>query len=356
MPTGSNCKLGLPNTASDPTEIDVPAGPSGMVVRYPGAVGVVGNQAFLMKSGVLGIGLRGVSGISLNNDGGVGVAGLGVKVGVAGDSTGAFSVGTRGVADFMGVLGTASTVITTKMVVGVHGETLNTGGIGVNGQSGSFIGVRGLAGERKTGPSPVGAGVMGIGKMGSQGVVGMATAPAFAGFFLGDLVATGAKAAAVPFPDGSRRLLYSVESPESWFEDFGTGRLVRGRGTVKIDQAFRGVVRGAYHVFLSPEGDCQGLFVARKSAGGFEVRESQGGRSSIRFSYRLIARRKDVAAPRFAKARLPIMPKGADAPVQAPESLPAPTVAEARRSIGQVGKNALRRARRPRGQAARRNR
>ena len=338
MPTGSNFILGQSNTASDATELDVPGGPSGLVVRYPGAVGIVGNQSALTRSGLLGIGLRGVSGISLNRDGGVGVAGLGVKVGVAGDSVGALAVGTRGAADFLGVVGTASTVITSKLVAGVHGETSNPAGFGVSGQSGSFFGVRGLAGNLKTAPSPLGAGVLGVGTMGSQGVMGIASAPGFAGIFFGDLAATGAKSAAVPFPDGSRRLLYSLESPESWFEDFGTGRLVRGRGTVKIDQAFRGVVRGAYHVFLSPEGDCQGLYVARKSAGAFEVRESQGGRSSIRFSYRIVARRKDVAAPRFAKVRLPVMPKGADAPIQSPEVPRAPTVAEARRSIGQARK------------------
>lgn len=346
MPTGSNFKLGLSNTASDPTELDVPGGPSGLVVRYPGALGVVGNQSALMKSGVFGLGLRGVTGMSFNNDGGVGVAGLGLKIGVAGDSFGALSVGTRGNADFLGVIGTATTSITSKLVAGVHGESANRAGFGVNGQSGSFFGVRGLAGNLKLGPSPVGAGVLGVGTMGSQGVVGMAAPPAFAGLFFGDIATTGVKSAAVPFPDGSRRLLYAVESPESWFEDFGAGRLVRGRATVKVDPGFRAVVRGAYQVFLSPEGDCQGLYVARKSGGGFEVRESQGGRSNIRFGYRVVARRKDVAAPRFARAKFPPMPADVDAPIGTPEAPAVPTLAKARASALSLRKTARRGARR----------
>jgi hypothetical protein len=346
MPTGSNFILGTANTASDPTVLDVPTGPSGVLVRYPGAVGIVGNQSFIMRSGVFGMGQRGVSGMSFNNDVGIGVAGLGQKIGVSGDSFGGLSVGTRGNADFLGVIGTATTSITGKFVAGVHGESLNRLGIGVSGQSGSFIAVRGLAGNMKSAPSPVGAGVMGIGTMGSQGVVGQANAPGFAGLFFGNIATTGAKSAAVPFPDGSRRLLYAVESPESWFEDFGAGRLVRGRATVKIDPGFRAVVRGAYQVFLTPEGDCQGLYVARKSGGGFEVRESNGGRSSIRFGYRIVARRKDVEAPRFARAKLPPMPAGIDAPIATPEAPPVPTLAKARASALAVLKTARRGARR----------
>ena len=43
-----------------------------------------------------------------------------------------------------------------------------------------------------------------------------------AGYFAGDVTITGnltlngMKSAAVPFPDGSRRLLYCMESPELW--------------------------------------------------------------------------------------------------------------------------------------------
>jgi len=112
-----------------------------------------------------------------------------------------------------------------------------------------------------------------------------------------------------------------VQSPESWFEDFGTARLVRGRATVRLDRGFAAVVRrDRLHVFLTPEGECRGLYVSRKSAAGFEVRELQRGTSSVRFTYRVVARRKDVDAPRLARVKLPARPQRADAPIpDAPE-------------------------------------
>ena len=130
----------------------------------------------------------------------------------------------------------------------------------------------------------------------------------------GMVTAMGAKPAAVPFPDGSRRLLYCTESPLCWFEDFGSARLARGRAVVKLDADFAKVVKlDECHVFLTPEGDCRGLYVRRKGGGSFEVRELQGGSSSVRFSYRIVARRKDVPGKRFAKAEtaMPQPPKPA---------------------------------------------
>jgi hypothetical protein len=45
---------------------------------------------------------------------------------------------------------------------------------------------------------------------------------------------------------------------------------------------------------LTPEGDSRGLYIRKRSASGFEVREQQGGRSSLTFSYRVVARRFDL--------------------------------------------------------------
>jgi hypothetical protein len=136
----------------------------------------------------------------------------------------------------------------------------------------------------------------------------------------GNLLVTGTKSAAVPFPDGSRRALYCMESPELWFEDFGTAKLKRGRAVVRLDADFAKVIkRGDYRVFFTPEGDCRGLYVRRKSAASFEVRELMGGKSSIAFSYRIVGRRKDIGGRRrFAKVdtRLPIPAAATRAPRQ----------------------------------------
>jgi hypothetical protein len=148
------------------------------------------------------------------------------------------------------------------------------------------------------------------------GVLGQATGTNFAGVFQGDVVifgklivselnVMGAKSAIVPFPSGSHHRMYCVESPESWFEDFGQAELTAGKATVMIDPDFACVICGSYHVFLTPYGDSQGLFVHDRGSKSFEVHEQKGGTSNLTFSYRVIAPRKDIEGQRFERVKLP---------------------------------------------------
>ena len=185
---------------------------------------------------------------------------------------------------------------------GVKGEAIR-GGFGVLGVTTSF-------------PTSPGAGVTGACGGNGFGIFGFNPDPGgFAGYFAGKVHADGeitapVKNAIVPFPDGSKRLLHCMESPEHWFEDFGSARLKRGRATVKLDADFGKVVMlDGYRVFLTPEGDCKGLYVQSKGDASFEVRELQGGTSSIAFSYRIVAKRKDIKRhTRFAKIETPVIP------------------------------------------------
>jgi len=87
--------------------------------------------------------------------------------------------------------------------------------------------------------------------------------------------------------------LQSVQSPEAWFEDFGSGALKSGALVVNIDPLFAQTINldMDYHIFLTPLGDCNGLYVTNKTATGFEVRELGGGLSNVSFDYRIIAKR-----------------------------------------------------------------
>jgi hypothetical protein len=208
----------------------------------------------------------------------------------------------------------------------------STRGNGVVASTDSITGTGVLGRADATGPAgfvPSTVGVLGTSR-GGTGVLG-STATGLAGFFvgpvtvLGNVVVTGAKSAAVPHPDGSHRLTYAVESPESWFEDFGRDYLSDGRALVRLDPDFAAVVNGDYHVFLTPEGDCAGLFVSARAQDGFEVREQQGGRSSLPFSYRVAARRRDLRVQRLQPVELPPPPEVADV---SPRTLPPPEVAE----------------------------
>ena len=116
-----------------------------------------------------------------------------------------------------------------------------------------------------------------------------------------------------------------------------------GRTVVKLDADFAKVIkRGDYRVFVTPEGDCRGLYVRRKT-NSFEVRELTGGKSSIAFSYRIVGRRKDIKQHRrFAKfdPRLPLPTRA----TRAPPRKPAPTAGELRAFVARVEKEARERA------------
>ena len=146
----------------------------------------------------------------------------------------------------------------------------------------------------------------------------------------GNLGCTGSKSAVVPVDGGTRKVaLYAVEAPENWFEDFGTGQLSRGSAVVQLDPTFGQTVNSGdeYHVFLTPKGDCKGLYVANETADSFEVRELGGGTASVAFDYRIIARRKGYESVRLADrtkqfenaANEPQPRPGPNAPVKLPD-------------------------------------
>jgi hypothetical protein len=232
-----------------------------------------------------------------------------------------------------------------------------TGPTGVYGFSPQGVGVMGAT-AGSTHASIMGvhgaAGVLGVGSPGGQGVVGrvpvartsvdfnaiavrgtvVGTPPKnrtkvgpYAGWFdgpvqvngllsvsdvvvTGDFTVLGTKSAAVPFPDGSHRRLYCVESPECWFEDFGEAKLVKGKATIKLPRDFATAIKTAsYHVFLGAYGSSNGLHVSKRTRAGFVVEEQGKGKSSLKFSYRIVGKRKDIEAKRFARIVVPEIPK-----------------------------------------------
>jgi hypothetical protein len=179
----------------------------------------------------------------------------------------------------------------------------------------------GVFGSSASRPGVIGTSNTAVGVVGfsnAVGIFGQTNNPAgLAGLFQGNVAVNGTlgaivKNAVVPFPDGTQRVLHCVESPEHWFEDFGIAKLKNGRATVKLDPDFAKVVTASdYHVFIVPGADCRGLYVRRKTAKSFEVRELQEGTSSVTFSYNIVARRKDIKHHRrFARidAGLPVLP------------------------------------------------
>jgi hypothetical protein len=279
--------------------------------------GVVGMSATTTKSGVFGFNASG--------DGVLGISGTTSKSGVFG-----FNPSSSGVA--FGVFGRCDS----PNGAGVSGRNVNgdavsgfsDGNVGVAGTSGAYIGVYGLGPHMGLEAEGGNAGALAYSPTG-HGVIGIAhTRGKYAGAFSGDVLIAGSltvlgavpKSAAVRVGKEYRRL-YSMESPESWFEDFGEASLRRGRVIVRLPADFAPLVHtNGYHVFVTPHGDCGGLFVSSRTRTQFEVRELNGGRSTVGFSYRIVAKRKDIPGKRLEKVKLPDLPKPAGA-----ERRPVPT-------------------------------
>ena len=257
-----------------------------------------------------GNGVIGECDLNVNSYGVYGISDIGIAV--RGQST-ASGTGVHGTSySSNGVLGQSTSGI------GVYGKTA-TGLYGVVGSSGTSQGSAGLLGIA-TGPNAVGFGTV---------TTGGAT---FAGYFNGTTVVngafavTGSKSAAVKDAAGDYRLMYSVESPEAWFEDFGTGTLANGKAEIKIDPPFAHHIRtDQYHVFITEHDQHNALHVTGRMAQGFTVQADDAtlkakGKSAASvagtFSWRVVAKRADIKGERLAKFTMP-------PPLVAPE---APTL------------------------------
>jgi hypothetical protein len=306
--------------------------------------GVIGEA-----SGVLGV--AGVYGTSPE----IGVEGTAGTLGLLGTATGSplneLTVGVEGSSPEDGVVGFSSTQLAPYYFAGVTGSATSTSGLGAgvsgftNSDQGTGVYGEGLSASQNARTiSNTGFGVWGdTGLTNGVAVIGTAddgtagefvngftntSAPALVAFsnngassgqtvfvasslsgqscgidVLGNLFCTGTKNAIVPVDEGKRYVAMSaVESPQNWFEDAGSAQLANGAAVVGLDPNFIQTVNTAkeYQVFLTPYGDCKGLYVTNRSAGSFEVHELGGGTASISFGYRIMALRKNYENVRFA--------------------------------------------------------
>ena len=119
---------------------------------------------------------------------------------------------------------------------------------------------------------------------------------------------------------GSVISAYTPKSAQPTVEDVGSAQLVRGIATVTLDPTFAATVDTStpYHVFLTPDGDTRGLFVAEKTPRGFIVRETQGGRSTLAFDYRIVATDRGQAGQRIKIVPAAALPNAPHAPAAEP--------------------------------------
>jgi hypothetical protein len=259
---------------------------------------------------------------------GLGIRAMAPRGGVEGYASRSDGIGTLGMNSYtgsqgrgIGLYGQVNAGVTSIAVYGLNysphdGPTPGAGGFGVYGLSQKGHGLVGAT------ASAGAAAVVGA----TNGVAG-----AYAATFYGPAVVSGdftvvggAKSAAVPHPDGSHRRLYCVESPESWFEDFGSAKLVCGDADVALDPDFAAVVDTSdYHVFLTGYDGLSDLSVCDRTSEGFRVRATRGAGDGT-FSWRVVAKRKDIAAPRFETVETPKEPALPPVPDSVYQEAPAP--------------------------------
>jgi hypothetical protein len=287
-----------------------------------------------------GTGLRGSSnsnnGVKGTSTSSTGVAGTSTSgYGVSGSSTygAAGVIGTT--AEDAGVLGKATDYGngvsgSSSLGYGVYGST--TGGTGT-----AIFGYESSTGTGVSGESGSGSG--GFFESGYWGVVGESGAYPLVGLngsgtgvfyvdYNGDIIFSGGLMQFTDVAHGGKTVLksFTAKMASPTVEDTGTAQLVGGSAAVRLDRTFAASIEPtiAYRVFLTPGGDTRGLYVATKTAAGFIVRESQGGRSSVSFDYRIVATAAGQAGQRMtiaSTATLPHAPAAHAAP-RTPTAIP----------------------------------
>lgn len=246
------------------------------------AVADVGIGAFgqsRSNSGVQGQSATGIGVLGITEQGLAGVRGFSAT------RTGVFGESSQGA----GVLGVSP----------VHAIR----GVSMGGNATSSIGVGGVS---DVGAGAVGASTRGIGVVGHapRGTAGLFVGPVVV---QGSLQVTGAKSAAIRHADGTHRLVFCVESPQSWLEGFGEAELRGASLKVPLAKDFAPLIkRGDYQVFLSAYGP-ESVYVARRGKDGFEIARqpsAEGKPRPVTVGYRIVGRRADVKAERLPKSKL----------------------------------------------------
>jgi hypothetical protein len=272
----------------------------------------------------------GVGGFGKSSSNGVGVFGAGNNqianiILPSSGSGGAFQGST------IGAVGYGLTVATGTGIVG-GGNNITNPNTYPNGSGGAFTGnAAGVVGWGKT--VATGIGVIGVGNNTTTSLPATGSGGAFTGTVCGvygyatnttnsnryggyfetagayayvgvrynntnrKILGTNSVSTIIKNTKGDLVILTCPEAPETVFQDFGIGQLVNGHAHIEIDPdlAININVDESHplKVYITPEGDCNGIYVTNKSANGFDVIELMGGASNVTFSWQIVATRAD---------------------------------------------------------------
>lgn len=225
-------------------------------------------------------------------------------------SVGVFATNASTTAGAMGILGQTAASSGTGTGAGVVGS--NTA---APASASSNIGTVGVIGYTTSAAATAGAA---FNLLLSGGYFETANGYAYVGAYTANtdyaILGSGTKSTIVNDISEKPVVMFCTEAPEVLFQDMGTAKLVNGKATVKLDPTFaKNIIVNENHslrVFVQLEGNCNGVYVANKTADGFEVVELNGGTSNVSFTWTIYGNRIDETNSKFQDLRYPSAPRG----------------------------------------------
>lgn len=144
------------------------------------------------------------------------------------------------------------------------------------------------------------------------------------GFGATKITGLGAVAEIIPTENHGRISLTCPESPEYWYQDYGTVELVNGKAHVDLDPILADIVfideKNPIRVFCTPVNMLyfNGVTITNQTATGFDLVELNGGTNSGKLDYQIIVKPKtNYGEGRFPQAPGPLYLKRDKEPISA---------------------------------------
>lgn len=145
-----------------------------------------------------------------------------------------------------------------------------------------------------------------------------------AGVTLRKIVGTGSVSEIIPTPNHGRVTLTCPESPEYWYQDYGTVKLVNGKAHVDLDPILAEIIfvneENPLRVFCTPVDmlNFNGVAITNRTDKGFDIIELNGGTNSGTLDYQIVVKPKtNYGEGRFPQAPGPHWLKESEEPASA---------------------------------------
>lgn len=129
------------------------------------------------------------------------------------------------------------------------------------------------------------------------------------GFGATKITGLGTVSEIIPTPTHGRVTLTAPESPEYWYQDYGSVNLVNGKAHVDLDPILADVVfidaQNPIRVFCTPVNmlNFNGVTIVNQTPTGFDLVELNGGKNSGKLDYQLVVKpRTNYGVGRFPQA------------------------------------------------------